>query len=90
MILLSIIAVLMALDVYTTKLALDKGAREANPVVRFILDKFGYGGFVVVKVALVGYLFWLGSAVPDWAALLIIGAYIWVVYNNYSFSRKAK
>ena len=90
MILLSIIAVLMALDVYTTKLALDKGAREANPVVRFILDKVGFTGFALAKVAFVGYLFWLGTAVPDWVLYLVIGAYTWVIYNNYFFIRKAK
>ena len=42
---------LQMLDIATTRLALLGGGVEANPVVAAILVGYGWGGFVVVKVA---------------------------------------
>jgi hypothetical protein len=40
-----------AADAVTTLHALDLGAREANPVVEWLLEKFGAGGFIAAKIA---------------------------------------
>jgi hypothetical protein len=40
-----------AADTVTTLHALDLGAREANPVVEGLLEKFGPPGFIAVKIA---------------------------------------
>ncbi len=37
-------------DTVTTLHALDLGAREANPVVEWLLKEFGPGGFIAVKI----------------------------------------
>ena len=39
-----------AADTVTTLHALDLGADEANPVVEFLLARFGAGGFVAAKI----------------------------------------
>ena len=39
-----------AADTATTLHALSLGARERNPVVRFLLEKFGEEGFVAAKI----------------------------------------
>ncbi|HEU0259204.1 MAG TPA: DUF5658 family protein [Burkholderiales bacterium] len=39
-----------AADTVTTLHAVSLGAREANPVVRWLLETFGPGGFIAAKV----------------------------------------
>lgn len=37
-------------DWYTTKKFMSVGVEEGNPVVKWLLDRFGFNGFLVVKV----------------------------------------
>ena len=39
-----------AADTVTTLEALDAGAREMNPVVRYLIEEFGPEGFVAAKI----------------------------------------
>jgi hypothetical protein len=39
-----------AADTVTTLQALDAGAREMNPVVRYLIEEFGPEGFVAAKI----------------------------------------
>jgi hypothetical protein len=40
-----------AADTTTTLYAVSRGAREANPVVEWLLEKTGPGGFIAAKIA---------------------------------------
>jgi len=39
-----------AADAATTLYAVDRGAREANPLVEYLLTEFGPGGFIAAKI----------------------------------------
>jgi hypothetical protein len=54
-----------AADGWTTERALDRGAREANPVARWLVKRMGDRGLLVAKVA--GYALLLVSHAPDWS-----------------------
>lgn len=41
-----------AADTLTTVAAINRGATEANPIVKAVIDRFGIAGFVVAKTAL--------------------------------------
>ena len=74
---------LQVADTFTTIKALARGGREANPVVAFMMRRFGKHGWVVVKGA-VGLaagviLLETGAVLMLW---LLCAAYFWVVINN--------
>ena len=57
---LALLATAQLADVVTTIQALKRGGVEANPVVKFLMDKFGKG-WVLVKLAVTAgaaYLLW--------------------------------
>jgi hypothetical protein len=58
-----------AADAVTTLHALDLGAREANPVVQYLLDNFGAGGFIAAKIAVT--LLFL-QVYPDISSTLVV------------------
>ena len=59
--------VLQVVDFVSTYLIINKGGKEVNPVVRFLINKFSlFGGLVIAKsigVAIVLYLYSLSSVV---------------------------
>ena len=70
-------------DIWTTQYALRniKVAKEANPVVRKLMDKLGIlGGLLVLKVPFI-VLIWT-STLPMWLMLGLIAFYGYVVVNN--------
>lgn len=74
---------LQVADTLTTIKAIARGGREANPVVAFMMRRFGKRGWVVVKGA-VGLaagviLLETGAVLMLW---LICAGYLWVVINN--------
>ena len=58
-----------AADTVTTLHALDLGAREANPVVEWLLKEFGPGGFIAVKI---GVTLLFLQVYPDISSDLVI------------------
>jgi len=77
------------LDGATTHAAIKRGRREANPVVRFMLDKLpgsSESEYFFVKVLAFG-LFAIGSP-PVWAWGVIIVLQVLLAFNNYRVYRK--
>jgi hypothetical protein len=78
-----VFVLLQAADAVTTTIVLDKGGREANPVMKWLFDKFEVIPTFIITKGVVIALFWHYSAdIPVWLWLVMIGFYGWVVYNN--------
>ena len=83
LVLLYVLTPLQLGDIWTTQYALRniKVAKEANPVVRKLMDKLGIlGGLLVLKVPFI-VLIWT-STLPMWLMLGLIAFYGYVVVNN--------
>ena len=83
--LLGFLIVASVLDYVTTKMALKTNplAVEANPVMRFIIDKFGIKGVAVMKVVYISGLLVTGIYTPN-TVLIILNVVLWaIVFNNY-------
>ena len=83
LVLLYVLTALQLGDIWTTQYALRniKVAKEANPVVRKLMDKLGIlGGLLVLKVPFI-VLIWT-STLPMWLMLGLIAFYGYVVVNN--------
>lgn len=83
LVLFYVLTVLQLGDIWTTQYALRniKVAKEANPVVRKLMDKLGIlGGLLVLKVPFI-VLIWT-STLPMWLMLGLIAFYGYVVVNN--------
>lgn len=82
-----LLVILQVLDAYTTLVALKSGkGTEANPVMRWLFDKFGIEATLLFgKVAFIVlayyYLDW-----PIMAALIAL--YIWAVWGNFKVINK--
>lgn len=87
---LILFAALNVADWWTTKRILDAGGFEANPAMRWVLEKWGFAGLAIVKAGIaavvIGAVLWW----PDlWPALAILcPAYVWVVWNNARVMRR--
>lgn len=53
-----------AADGWTTERALDRGAKEANPIGRFFIERFGDRGIILVKILGWVVMRWLDA--PDY------------------------
>ena len=83
LVLLYVLTALQLGAIWTTQYALRniKVAKEANPVVRKLMDKLGIlGGLLVLKVPFI-VLIWT-STLPMWLMLGLIAFYGYVVVNN--------
>lgn len=89
----SAVAALYAADVVTTRLALDRGAEEANRVAAWAFDAFGFWPTVTVGflpyLAVTPLCWWrstwmpTASAISRWAArvALVVPRAFYVVWN---------
>ena len=77
-------------DWYTTKKALSNGAREANPAMNFIINKFGIDKILFVTVPVVGYIVMDLLSSREITATFIVFTliYAFVVANNTLIVRK--
>jgi hypothetical protein len=88
LVLFLIVLALQAGDAYLTWRVLRAGGRELNPVVRFLIDRFGLvPGLAIAKGALALltglYLFDLPLVL-----VAVIALYAWVVRHNWQQLRK--
>jgi hypothetical protein len=83
------LCVLQMCDVYSTKRLLDASvAHEANPVMRFLIDKLGtVAGLVLPKLVVLALAFAFLLESPVILAPLCI-VYVAVVTNNFRLMRK--
>ena len=71
-----------AADAATTLHAIELGAREANPVVAWLLEKFGPGGFVAAKAAVTALFLHAYPEVSSGLVVLLNGATCAVAGRN--------
>ena len=74
-------------DLYLTQRALSLGAKEANPVSRWIIERTGsvWLGGLAVKVPVLVLVYLAGEPVLVAFALALYG---WVVWNNWSVVKR--
>ena len=79
------VVALNVIDVISTYLAIKQyGGREANPIVKWLMDRLGLiGGILAIKVAALSPLFLIPF--PDWLLGVLIGWYSFVAVNNVSY-----
>lgn len=70
-------------DIISTRRALDAGKREANPVMRWIFERFDATAALIVTKALAVSAVWATMS-PDstWVLVVIDAFYAWVVWHN--------
>lgn len=72
-------------DVWTTLRALELGAREMNPLLNWIFQRFdALPVMVIVKLVGLWALWWLDSYLLTMACCVV---YLWVVLNNWKVIR---
>jgi len=87
-ILVAVFAACQVADLWLTAKALSLGAREANPVSAWLIEKSGsvWAGGLPVKVAVTALIAWSGSSV---IAVFAIGLYAaWVLPNNWGVVKR--
>lgn len=74
-------------DIITTKRAISVGGVESNPVVKWLMDKFGSGWVVVKLLASLtagGVLYYTGWLIP----LMALTAFtFFIAYRNYKITK---
>jgi hypothetical protein len=69
-------------DTVTTLRALELGGREANPVVKWLLEESGPGGFMAAKIGATALFLTVYPDVPSGLVMLINGATCLVAAHN--------
>jgi len=88
--LIAVAIVLLGLaDVVTTALVLDRGGKEANPLMRWLMDKLG-NGWMVVKLALHIFVAALVWEIPAflYGGFVFVALYALIVGNNFRVLKK--
>lgn len=78
-------------DFWTTRIGLDAGFREGNPLVRYVLDKLPFDSEVElagIKLVVFGMLVLLN--LPEWAFYVFGVAQMLAAAHNYRLLRKAR
>lgn len=87
-ILVGLFALAQVADLWLTSKALSLGAREANPVSAWLIEKSGsvWVGGLPVKAAITALIAYSGSSV---IAVFALGLYAaWVLPNNYGVVKR--
>ena len=69
-------------DTVTTLRAVELGGREANPVVKWLLEKSGPGGFMAAKVGATALFLAVYPDVPPGVVMLVNGVTCAVAAHN--------
>jgi len=80
--LLVTLASLQVADFVTTRIVLDRGGYEQNPVAVFFMKILTVNGFLVVKgiaVTAMGYYIGVNSL---WLLAAVIMFYVWIIHHN--------
>lgn len=85
--LIVLLIVLNGFDAYTTIKVISEGrGKEANPVMRFLIEKVGvYAALIGTKVLVIGWMIWYintyGASIYILIAINLL--YLYVVINNF-------
>lgn len=82
-----VLVLLQVADLVTSYVGLvRRGKREANPAMRWLLDRFGFAAIVFVKVAgtvaLVALALHLPSTMGLFGLGLLVAGQVYVLWNN--------
>lgn len=75
-------------DVWSTAYALDRGAVEANPAIRWLMDRLGKG-WIAAKIAVAtlgAYVLWLAAG--DIGVLIVALVFFGIAFRNYRMVRE--
>lgn len=85
----ALMALLVLLDIWTTKRALRKrGNREANPLVAWLMG-LGGNAWVYIKLAVSGIAIWLLWREHQWVLALLCTVYAFIVVRNFKRSKRS-
>ncbi len=91
-VLITTLVIQQALDVWTTKKALDTGkAQEANGPLRKLMDSVGVmPAMLVTKCTFIPMVLFLADATIAWYIVLgaLVALYTWVLTNNFRVLKK--
>lgn len=91
LVLLILFVAIQALDVWTTAVALKRGASEANFLPRRLFERFGFWPVALgIKAAIIGFSAWLSLAVSNawiFTGILVLGG-MGVLINNFIVLRR--
>ena len=82
-------------DISTTIAGIKRGAFEANPLARKLLEKFGWAGLFVLKYFGMGAVLLVGALTNSlntsiWISNVLLGAVVaWNSYVNLKLQKKA-
>lgn len=74
-------------DLATTKIALDLGGHEKNPIMLFFLKRYGFVSLIIVKSIAILYIFYFA---PKYKLFLIILGTIVVASNIRTIVKRQK
>lgn len=84
-----ILIALNVADVYLTLRVLKQGGTEANPVLRYFMDRYGAKEALIgSKVLALGLVYLLLPWMPLALMLGLIVVYVWVVWHNWKQLKK--
>lgn len=70
-------------DILTTERVIRKGGREANPVMRWLMEQLGRGGAYAVKMVVALGVGIVGAVLAPPALVLLNAMGCWVVWHNW-------
>ena len=80
--LLVTLAGLQVADFVTTRIVLDRGGYEQNPVAVFFMEMLTVNGFLAVKTIVVTAIGYFVGQESVWLLAAITAVYAWVIYHN--------
>ena len=86
---LSLWCVLQLLDIWSTKIALARGARELNPIIAWCMKNLGQHGWIVFKLVVAGICAGLLLHLDAiWMLWVLNALFVGVVYWNFRVLKK--
>ena len=89
-ILLAILVILNIFDVHYTKIALESGIKEANPIVNQIIQDWSFIGLMIVKGSFLGLLavllYFCRSRWVTISMILVCNVYGLVLFSHLMYS----
>jgi len=83
----ALMVILSAVDAVLTALILDEGGKEKNPVIRWLIGRFGnVPGLVIPKLLSVAAISYIVYTQPDfkWVGWAAAGAFGYISWKNYN------
>ncbi len=80
--LLVTLASLQVADFVTTRIVLDRGGYEQNPVAAFFMKLLTVNGFLAVKTIVVTVIGYVVGQESVWLLAAITAVYAWVIHYN--------